>query len=136
METMRPKVGVGVIVHKDGKILLGKRRNAHGDGTWSFPWWHLEFNESVEECAIRETMEEAGITIKNISMGPFTNDIFQDEQKHYITVYAICDYDQWEVKIMEPEKCEKRERVAREDFPAPLFIPIENLKKQWFHPFI
>ena len=34
---MRPKVGVGVIVRKDGKILLGKRRNAHGDGTWSFP---------------------------------------------------------------------------------------------------
>jgi 8-oxo-dGTP diphosphatase len=39
-------------------------------------------------------MEEAGIKIKNIMMGPFTNDIFPDEKKHYITVYAICDYDE------------------------------------------
>lgn len=135
METNRPKVGVWVIVRKDGRILLGKRRNAHGDGTRSFPWWHLEFNESIEECAIRETMEESGIKIKNIITGPFTNDIFQEEGKHYVTAYAICDYDEWEVKIMEPEKCEKRERVERERFPSPIFLPIENLKKQGFHPF-
>jgi len=38
METIRPKIGVGVmIINKEGKILLGKRKNAHGDGTWSFP---------------------------------------------------------------------------------------------------
>jgi len=36
---------------------------------------------------------------------------------------------------MEPEKCEKRERVTREEFPSPLFLPIKNLKKQGFHPF-
>jgi len=135
METIRPKVGVWVIVRKDGKILLGKRINAHGDGTWCFPWWHLEFNESVEECAIRETLEEAGIKIKNISMGPFTNDIFHEEKKHYITLFVICDYDEWEPKVMEPEKCEKRERVERENFHTPLFLPIENIKKQGFHPY-
>ena len=29
----RPKIGVGVCVIKDGKVLLGKRLNAHGQGT-------------------------------------------------------------------------------------------------------
>lgn len=29
----RPKVGVGVLVLKDGKVLFGKRKNAHGDGS-------------------------------------------------------------------------------------------------------
>jgi len=32
MEIKRPKVGVGVIVIKDGKVLLGKRKGAHGAG--------------------------------------------------------------------------------------------------------
>jgi len=37
MDNLRPKIGVGVIVHKEGKILFGKRKNAHGDGTRQFP---------------------------------------------------------------------------------------------------
>jgi 8-oxo-dGTP diphosphatase len=45
-EIKRPKVGVGVIIKKDGKVLMGKRKNAHGDGTWSFTGGHLEFGEA------------------------------------------------------------------------------------------
>ena len=65
----RPKVGVGVFVLKDGKILMGKRKGAHGEGSWSLPGGHLEFNESWDMCAVRETMEETGVTIKNIRFG-------------------------------------------------------------------
>ncbi len=135
MEPIRPKIGVGVMVIKDKKILLGRRKNAHGDGTRSFPWGHLELNESVEECAIRETMEEAGIKIKNITMGPFTNDIFEQENKHYITLFAICEHEEGEPQVMEPEKCEKWERHEWENLPEPLFLPIVNLRKQGYHPF-
>ncbi len=135
MEPIRPKIGVGVMVIKDKKILLGKRKNAHGDGTRSFPWGHLELNESVEECAIRETMEEANIKIKNIAMGPFTNDIFVQEGKHYITLFAICEHAEGEPQVMEPEKCEKWEWYEWDNLPEPLFLPIINLIKQWYHPF-
>lgn len=38
-----PKVGIGVIVRKDNQILLGKRKNSHGDGCWAFPGGHLEY---------------------------------------------------------------------------------------------
>jgi len=58
-----PKVGVGVIIVKDNKVLMQKRINAHGNGSWSFPGGHLEFNEELEDCAKRETLEEAGINI-------------------------------------------------------------------------
>ena len=60
----RPSVGVGVFVYNmDGKILLGKRKGAHGAGEWSLPGGHLEFNESFERCCEREVMEETGICL-------------------------------------------------------------------------
>ncbi|MBI4280617.1 NUDIX domain-containing protein [Candidatus Uhrbacteria bacterium] len=129
-EPARPKVGVGVIVLKDGRILLGKRKGAHGAGSWHFPGGHLEFNESLEDCARREVLEEVGISIKNIKKWTFTNDIFKDEGKHYITCFLIADYDSGEVIVCEPEKCESWEWFEWGKFPEPLFIPIKNLLKE------
>lgn len=34
MNLQIPKVGVGIIVIKDEKVLLGKRKGAHGAGDW------------------------------------------------------------------------------------------------------
>lgn len=134
MNENRPKVGVGVFIIKDGKILFGKRKNAHGDGTWSLPGGHLEFNEEVEDCAVREVQEETGILIKNIRKATFTNDIFIKEGKHYVTVFLISDFDSGEVKIMEPDKCEKWEWFEWNKLPQPVFLPIQNLLKQKFKP--
>lgn len=131
----RPKVGVGVIVRKDGKVLLGKRKNAHGDGSWSFPGGHLEFNEQVEDCAVRETEEEAGIAIKNIRKAAFTNDIFEKEGKHYVTLFVVSDFAEGQVKVREPDKCERWDWFTWDKLPRPLFVPIENLLKQGFDPF-
>ena len=130
-----PRVGVGVIVRKDGKILLGKRKGAHGEGSWSFPGGHFEFNEEIAVCAQREVMEEAGITIKIICALTFTNDFFEKEGRHYVTLYVLSDYAGGEVKIMEPDKCEEWRWVNWETLPQPLFIPIQNLLKQKINPF-
>jgi len=130
-----PKVGVGVIVVKDGKVLLQKRIGSHGSGTWCFPGRHLEFNEELEECARRETLEELGINIKNAKFVAITNDLFKVEGKHYITVFMLVTEYEGEPKIIEPEKCEKWEWCSWHDLPQPLFIPIQNLLKQKFNPF-
>ena len=77
-----PKIGIGVIIIKDNKVLLGKRKSSHGKNSWAPPGGHLEFNEQIEECAIRETKEETNLEIKNLRIGPITNDIHKDEDKH------------------------------------------------------
>ena len=64
----RPKVGFGVFVMKEGKFLIGKRKNAHGEGSWSLPGGHLEFKESWEECAVREVLEEVGVKKKILDL--------------------------------------------------------------------
>jgi 8-oxo-dGTP diphosphatase len=126
----RPLVGVAVVVCKNDKFLLGKRKNSHGAGCWQFPGGHLEFDESLEDCARREVFEETGITIRNIRFGPFTNDLFKPEQKHYITLFVVADHESGEETVKEPDKCECWGWFAPDDLPQPLFLPIRNLFKR------
>jgi len=130
----RPEIGVGVCIIKDGKVLLGKRTNAHGDGSWSFPGGHLEMYETWENCAEREVLEETDLKIKNTRFADVTNDIFPEEEKHYITLFIIADYDSGQLKTMEPEKCSEWNWFSWGKLPQPLFLPIRNLIKQGFNP--
>ncbi|RZT96040.1 8-oxo-dGTP diphosphatase [Ancylomarina subtilis] len=134
MESKRPKVGVGVAVIKEGRVLLGKRKNAHGDGTWAFPGGHLEYQECWEDCAIREILEETGLRIKNVRYGTVTNDIFQEEQKHYVTIVMLADYDFGDVNLMEPDKCERWEWFDWNNLPQSIFMTIQNLKRNNYNP--
>ena len=129
----RPLVGVAVIVIKDNRVLLGKRKNAHGSGTWAFPGGHLEYDESIEECAGREVFEETGIQIENVRRGPYTNDIFADEGKHYVTLFVTADYKSGEPVVKEPHKCEKWAWCRWPPDVHPCFLPIKNLLKQNFN---
>ncbi|PIQ91730.1 MAG: DNA mismatch repair protein MutT [Parcubacteria group bacterium CG11_big_fil_rev_8_21_14_0_20_39_22] len=120
MEDKRPKVGIGVMIWKDGKVLVGKRKSSHGQGEWAWPGGHLEYMESIEECAKRETMEEAGIEIQNIRFLRLLN--FKDyAPKHYIDIALITDWKSGEPKVMEPEKLEKWEWCDPDNMPEPLF---------------
>lgn len=65
--------GVGVIVVKDGKILVGSRMNDTDYGKICGPGGHIEAGETPEQAAIRETQEEFGITpldLVEIGRGP------------------------------------------------------------------
>ncbi len=42
----RLKVGIGVMVVKDGHVLIGKRVSSHGEGEYCFPGGHMEYMES------------------------------------------------------------------------------------------
>ncbi len=129
-----PRIGVGVFVIKDNQLLFLKRKGSHGKGTWGLPGGHLEFGETLESCAQREVFEETSLKVKNIRFGSITNDIFEQEGKHYITIFMLCDYDEGEAKVMEPEKCENLEWFEWKNAPIPLFLPIQNLQKQEFNP--
>jgi ADP-ribose pyrophosphatase YjhB (NUDIX family) len=88
-EAQCPKVGISVYIRKDGKVFLGKRKGSHGAGTWSARGGHLEMNESWQECAKREVLEETGLEIGNVRFMTATNDIFLTDAKHYITLAMV-----------------------------------------------
>ena len=128
-------VGVSVIVRKDNKVLIGKRKNIRASGTWAFPGGHFEFGESFIQCVKREVREEVNVSIKNVKFQTLTNDIHPKEKTHYVTLFFTSDYDSGKVKNMEPEKCEGWEWIKWEDLPHPLFLPIKNLLAQKYSPF-
>lgn len=106
MEEQKPKVGVGVMILKGGKVLLTKRKGSHGAGEYGFPGGHLELMESFEDCAIRETREECGIEIKNIAFLYLTN-VTKYAPKHYVHIGLVADWASGEPKTLEPDKAEE-----------------------------
>jgi 8-oxo-dGTP diphosphatase len=129
-----PKVGVGVIVVRDAKVLLGLRQGSHGAGTWALPGGHLEFGETVETCAVREVLEETGLVIDQVRAGPFTNDVMAAEGKHYVTLFVIADNAVGEPEVREPAKCRRWAWFDWSDLPKPLFQPLHTLKRSGFQP--
>ena len=122
-----------MIVINKGRVLLGKRKNSHGDQTWNFPGGHLEYGEEIIDCARREVLEETGIEIRDPSLtGRITNDIFVKEKKHYITIFVTGHTNDSNPKILEPNKCDGWGWFDWSNLPKPLFLPIENLLEQGF----
>jgi 8-oxo-dGTP diphosphatase len=130
----RPGVGIGVIVLRDGKLLLGRRRNAHGEGSWSCPGGHLEFGESIEECARRETREETGMEIRQVRHAAFTNDMFEGHGKQYVTLFVTAEWASGEPENREPEFCDGWEWFHWDRLPEPLFPPVRSLLDQGYRP--
>jgi 8-oxo-dGTP diphosphatase len=123
----KPGVGVGVFVWRGGEILIGQRKGAHGADTWSVPGGHLEFGESWEEAALREVIEETGVVAGNPRFVAVTNDIFIEEDKHYVTLWIFTDWVSGEPALTEPDKWINQEWQPVINMPKPLFLPLQNL---------
>lgn len=112
-----------------GKVLLGRRKGSHGAGTWSISGGHLEFGETIEECAKRELAEETGLQAQQIELGPWTNDMI-DGDKHYVTLFAFVKKFQGDLLLLEPNKCEGWIWFDWDNLPSPLFLSVQSLVKK------
>lgn len=119
------RVGIGFIVVRDKKVLVGKRKGSHAAGLYSFPGGHQDFNETWEECVLRELLEECGSDLVakirpiGVQKAVFvTNDIMPQYDKHYITVFMVADWVAGEAQNVEPHKCEGWEWVSYDQLVA------------------
>lgn len=119
MEETYTRVGIGILIIKDGKILLGKRKGSHGAGEYAGTGGHLEYMESIEECAKRETLEETGIVIKNIKLLCVSN-LKQYAPKHYLDIGLTAEWESGEPIIVEANKIESWDWYDVNNLPEPL----------------
>jgi len=121
-----------VFVFKNGKFLMGQRKGSHGNGTWSLPGGWLEYQESFEEAARREVLEETGIKIKNIAFGGLTNNIFKEEDVHSLTVWLTSNWQSGDPQILEPDKFIDQRWIDFNSLPEPLFLPWQRFLESDF----
>jgi 8-oxo-dGTP diphosphatase len=111
-----------VIVERDKKVLLVKRKYEPFTGIWALPGGHLDCGkETLEKTAIRELSEETGILVKEEDLKFFGvySEPNRDPRGHYIThVYVV--------------RNSNGQPVADDDAKDARFFPLESLPELAF----
>ncbi len=88
----RPLVGVGAIVHSEGKILLVKRAKEPNRGVWIIPGGLVELGEGLEKAVVREVKEELGIDVSVESLLGVASEMVVDENSNIKYHYVLIDF--------------------------------------------
>lgn len=123
------KVAVVCFVEKEGSIVMYSRWS-EGD-EWTVLGWHLEEWETIVECAIRETYEEANIVITDVQI--FAVQELMVKAEKYIVFYTYSLYKSWQLEAKEPQIKWLR-RVKNNKIPKDLYKTLELFfDMEWVH---
>lgn len=120
---VRPHVGVGVLLIRDGKLLLVERKYDPDAGLWSIPGGHLDLGERVRKAAEREAFEETGFLVKATKLAGIIDKIMYDDDGRIEYHYVLLNYF---VEQIEGDKNQKP--VADDDALDARFVPFDKLK--------
>jgi 8-oxo-dGTP diphosphatase len=134
MENKKVGVGFGVMILREGKVLLGKRHEnpekadseLAGAGTWTMPGGKLHFGEKFLEGALREVKEETGIDVNSAKVICINEDMV--EGAHFVTIGLLCEDFSGEANVMEPDEITEWNWFSLNDLPEPLYFPSEKVK--------
>ena len=68
VQYMNPAPGAAVILIREGEICLVQRKFAPKEGQWTLPTGFMEWDETIEETAVREVAEETGLEVKLVRL--------------------------------------------------------------------
>jgi 8-oxo-dGTP diphosphatase len=89
-----PLVGVGAIIIEGHRVALVKRGHAPLQGRWSIPGGMLEIGETLRTAAVREALEETGLTVEpGELLGVFERVVPDEHGKmryHYVLIDFLC----------------------------------------------
>ncbi|MGO4351032.1 NUDIX domain-containing protein [Rhizobium sp. RAF36] len=115
-----PGLGVGLVILRDGKILLYKRVKAPEPSHWSIPGGKVDFMEYTAEAARREAEEETGLEIRTVRLLGPAEVLSQADRQHWISLLYIADEFRGNPEITEPDKLSDFGWFGRNELPQPL----------------
>jgi 8-oxo-dGTP diphosphatase len=87
-----PRVAVGAVLIRGGKVLLVKRSKPPNQGQWAIPGGSVHLGETLREAAEREMREETGLVIRAGDPVHTVDLIERDEGGRIRFHYVIIDF--------------------------------------------
>jgi len=143
VEKKKVGAGFGVVLVKNGQVLLGMR---HPDpdkadsafrsaGEWCLPGGKLDWGETFEAGAIREVKEETGILIKNPQVFCVVN--CKNEHAHFMTIGLAVTSWTGVAQVREPDEIIEWKWFSLNKLPYPRYFPsfmiLENYLRKKFY---
>ncbi|MFE0632055.1 NUDIX hydrolase [Streptomyces sp. NPDC058864] len=121
----QPVISAAIVV-REGRVLMVRRRMREGELSWQFPAGGTEPGESPGEAAVRETLEETGLTVSAVE---FLGGRVHPETKRLMS-YTACDVLSGTAHIADEDELAELAWVARAELavyvPYGLFEPVRE----------
>jgi len=126
MPTARhPVTCVAAIIEDSGKVLIGDRV---AGSIPCLPGGKVDWNETVEDALRREVEEECGLVVEISGFAGFNDDIWLDEDTHFVTLLFYCRVVGGQLQECEPHKINNFRWLSPESVP-PLYAGSERFIK-------
>jgi MOSC domain-containing protein YiiM len=123
-----PQIGVGVVVKRAGRYLLGLRRGTErGQSTWSTPGGAVAPAETVLDCALRELHEETGLRAERGRVVFQTSNRLEDGHQWQSVFVAVDVAGNAEPELRESQKCGGWGWFEPRSLPPSLFAPVASM---------
>lgn len=134
---MKPGLGVGIMILKDNKVLLGLRNpnkekassELNGQGTWTMPGGKVNYMEKLKDAALRELEEETSLVATNLKLICISDDM--TDTAHYVTAGFLANEFTGEVKAMEPETILEWKWFDINDLPSNMYKPSKKVIEKY-----
>jgi len=130
----QPRAGVGVLlVDELGRVLLTLRKLPPEADCWSILGGKLYFLEALEECAIREAHEEAGVEIVIERLLCVTDHRLPSEGQHWVSPAFLGRIVSGEPRNCEPNKTQQVAWFPLDQLPPNLTMTARNAVQAYSH---
>jgi 8-oxo-dGTP diphosphatase len=122
-----PKVGVGVLIldHRS-RALLTLRKLPPEAGSWSIVGGKLEYLETLHDCAVREALEEVGVTVSIEALLCVTDHLLPQESQHWVSPAYLGRVASGRAKNCEPRKTREVRWFPLDQLPPNLTMTARN----------
>lgn len=139
---MKPGLGVGVMILKDDKVLLGLRNpnkekassELNGQGTWTMPGGKVEYMEKLADAAKRELEEETSLIANDLKLICISDDM--TDTAHYVTAGFLVNEYSGEIKTMEPETILEWKWFDINNLPDNMYKPSKKVIEKYLEGII
>jgi 8-oxo-dGTP diphosphatase len=88
-----PLLTVDCVVFAGDSIVLIRRRHEPFQGWYALPGGFVEIGETVEDACRRETLEETGLTVRDLRLVGVFSDPARDPRRHTVSVAFLARAD-------------------------------------------